>query len=162
MQAVIDATGGLQISPNNANSTTPPQRMLGFDYSTPVDPLNPYHPSVSGQWNFKIKANRIGTANPRIQDLAVDASGCYNASFYHWTSTTAFQDDFNLAIDPQTTYAHITRTSPSSWTMVSNGPCLLNANVARLRSLDRLAKNAPWVSRGLYNQQFSISFRALP
>jgi len=162
MQAVIDATGGLQIAPNNANSTTPPQRTLGFDYSAPIDPLNSYHPSVAGQWNFKIKVNRINTGNPRIQDLAVSASGCYNADIYHWTPTTVFRDNFNLALDPQGTTVYITRTSPTTWTMVSNGACLLNANAAGLRSQDRVAKNAPWVFRGYYNQQFSISFRALP
>jgi hypothetical protein len=162
MQAVIDRAGGLQIAPNNANSPTPPQRTLGFDYSAPIDPLNLYRPDASPQWNFKIMVNRVDTGNPRIQDLAVNASGCYNASFYHWTPTMVFQDDFNLAIASQATSVHITRTSPTTWTMVSNGPCLLNANVASLRSRDRLAKNAPQVFRGYYNQQFSISFRALP
>jgi len=162
MQAEIDGSGNLQITPNNLNATTPPQRTLRFDYSAPISPLNSYRPNESGQWNFKIKTNRTNNGNPRIQDLALNASGCYNTTIAHSTTTTSLYDNFNPAAFPQGTYVYITRTSATTWSMVSNGPCLLNANAAGLQSQDRVAKNPPLIFRGYYDQQLSISFRALP
>jgi len=161
MQAEIDGSGNLQITPNNLNAITAPRRTLRFDYTAPVSPLNTYRPNESGQWNFKIKTNRTNNGNPRIQDLALNASGCYNTTIAHSTTITSFQDDFNLATFPQGTYVYITRTSATTWSMVSNGSCLLNANAAGLQSQDRVAKNAPLIFRGYYDQQLSISFRAI-
>lgn len=165
MMAEVDPFGNLQISPNNLTSATPPQRTLRFDYTAPVDPLNTYRPSASGQWNFKIKTNKTNNGNPRIQDLGMNgnpASGCYNTTIAHATTTTTYQDDFNPATDPQATYVYITRTSvaPATWTMVSDGPCLVNPNRAAVRSQDRVARKAPLVFRGYYDQQFSIRLRA--
>lgn len=69
---------------------------------------------------------------------------------------------FNPASDPSSTKAFITRTSvlPATWTMVSNGPCVLNPNVGGVWSQDLVRKNAPLIFRGYYNLQFSIRLRA--
>lgn len=162
MMVQIDQYGNLQISPNNASSGTPPQRTLRFDYNSPVDPLNTYRPVDSPQWNFKIKSNLVNNGNPRIQDLALNASGCYNVTIAHLVQTISYEDAFNPAALPQSTYAYITRTgvAPDTWTMVTNGPCPLNANVAALSSPDN-SKHGGTVLRGYYYQQFSIHLRAL-
>lgn len=163
MTAEIDPYGNLQITPATANSTTPPQRTLKFDFSAPTDPLNTYRPDESGQRNFKIKTNAFG--NPRIQDLGLSGnpvSACYNATIAHENTTTHHRAIFNPASDPSSTRAYITRTSisPATWTMVSDGPCVLNANLAGVWSQDLFRKNAPLIFRGYYHLQFSIQFRA--
>lgn len=163
MTAEIDPYGNLQITPTNGASTTPPQRTLRFDFSAPTDPLNAYRPDESGQWNFKIKTNAVGL--PRIQDLGINgnpASACYSATIAHENRTTHHRAIFNPASDPSSTRAFITRTSisPATWMMVSDGPCVVNANVAGVWSQDLVRKNAPLVFRGYYNLQFSIQLRA--
>ncbi len=162
MTAEIDQYGNLQISPNNLSAPTPPQRTLRFDYSAPADPLNAYRPEATGQWNFKIKSNRTNNGNPRIQDLGLNASGCYNVTIAHATATTTYQENFNPVLDPQSTYGYITRTglSPATWTMVADGPCAGTPNWSGLWSQDRIARKAPNIFRGYYNRNFSIRLRA--
>lgn len=162
MTAEIDQYGNLQITPAAASSTNPPQRTLKFDFSAPLDPSNVYRPDESGQQNFKIKTNAFGV--PRIQDLGINGnpvSACYYATIAHNNSTTHHRAIFNPASDPSSTPAFITRTSisPAAWTMVSDGPCSVNANMAGVWSQDLLRKNAPLVFRGYYSLQFSIRLR---
>jgi len=162
MTAEIDSYGNLQISPNNANSTTPPQRTLKFDFSAPIDPLNAYRPDESGQWNFKIKTTVFG--NPRIQDLGVNGnpvSACYNATIAHENSKTHHRAIFNPSSDPMSTSAFITRTtaSPATWAVVSDGPCP-HPNAGGVWSQDLVKRNAPLVFRGYYDLRFSIVLRA--
>ena len=164
MTAEIDSYGNLQITPTNGSSTTPPQRTLRFDFSAPTDPLNAYRPDESGQLNFKIKTNAFGV--PRIQDLGITgnpASACCYATIAHNNTTTHHRAIFNPASDPSSIPAFITRTgiSPATWTMVSDGPCGLNANVAGVWSQDLVKKNAPLVFRGYYDLRFSILLRAM-
>jgi hypothetical protein len=166
MMAEIDGYGNLQISPNNLNSTTPPQRTLTLDHRDPVDALNTYRPDASAQHNFKVKSNKVNNNNPRIQDLGVNGNplaGCYNVTIAHATATTRYQDDFNPAAFPQATYVYITRTSlsPATWTMVSDGPCAVNPTWAGLASQDLAGRKPQWISRGYYRLHFSIRFRAL-
>lgn len=170
MQVEIDGAGNFQISPLNANSATPPQRTLRFDYSEPIDPLNLYRPNVSGQWNFKIKTGTNATGAPRIQDLGISgnpAAWCYLSTIAHSTSVTGFQDDFGYLADPQSTHLYITRTNvppaPSTWTVVTDG-CGVNPNSAALYSQERLTKtkSGPLIWRGYYNQQFALQLRTYP
>lgn len=166
MQSEIDGFGNLQITPNNLNASTAPQRTLTFDYNSPADPLNTYRPDNGVQWNFKIKSNKVNNGNPGIQDLGVNgnpASGCYNVTIAHATVTTQYTDEFNPAARPLSTYVYITRTaiSPATWTMVSDGPCVVNPSWSGLISLDRIGKNPTGVFRGYYNLRFSIRLRAL-
>jgi hypothetical protein len=163
MTAEIDQYGNLQITPANASSTNPPQRTLKFDFSAPLDSSNLYRPDESGQLNFKIKTNAFGV--PRIQELGINGnpvSACYFATIAHSNSTTHHRAIFNPASDPSSTPAFITRTgiSPATWTMVSDGPCGSNANVAGVWSQDLVRKNAPLVFRGYYDLRFSIRLRA--
>ena len=163
MTAEIDPYGNLQITPATASSTNPPQRTLKFDFSAPLDPSNVYRPDESGQQNFKIKTNAFGV--PRIQDLGVNGnpvSACYFATIAHNNATIHHRAIFNPASDPSSTPAFITRTSisPATWTMVSDGPCATNANLAGVWSQDLVKKNAPLVFRGYYDLQFSIRLRA--
>jgi hypothetical protein len=158
MQAIIDQFGNLQITPQNGG-TTPADRSVVFDFTVPADPLNTYRPNVSGQINFKILT--IDYDNPRIQDLGVGQSACYRATFAFRNLTTHHQANFSAAYDPQASYALITRTSASMWTMVTDGSCGAHPTWALVKSQDLTRKNAPLVSRGNYSLPFSIHFRAL-
>lgn len=162
MQVEIDPYGNLQISPNNGQATTPAQRQLTFDFSVPSDPLNAYQPDVSGQTNFKILSNDYG--NPRIQDLGVSgnpASACYRVTFAFRNLTTHHQIDFNTSINAQAAFVLITRTSASTWTIVSDAPCGANQAWGWVRSQDLTRKNQSMVPRGNYVMPFSIRIRAL-
>jgi len=159
MTAWIDQFGNLQISPNNGQATTPALRQLTFNFSVPADPLNTYQPDVLGQTNFKILSNDYG--NPRIQDLVVDGNACYRVTFAFRNATTHHQIDFNTGINAQAAFVLITRTSDSTWTVVSDGPCGANPGWGVVRSQDLTRKNAPLVARGNYIMPFSIRIRAL-
>lgn len=161
MTAIIDDVGNLQITPTNGDGTTPADRSLVFDFSQPASPSNTYRPDVSGQINFKIGSNGGG---PRIQDLGMNGNpvaGCYLVWFAFRNLTTHHRIWFNPSIDAGATKAYITRTSPSSWTMVSDGPCGANANWGAVQSQDLTRKNAPLVFRGDYIMRFSVRFRTL-
>ena len=161
MTAIIDDVGNLQVTPGNGTETTPAQRTLVFDFSQPASPSNTYQPDVSGQTNFKILS--IG-AGPRIQDLGVNGNpfaGCYLVSFAFRNLTMHHRIWFNSSIDAGATLAYITRTSATTWTMVSDGPCGANANWGAVQSQDLTRKNAPLVFRGDYVMRFSVRFRAL-
>jgi hypothetical protein len=163
MQAVIDQFGNLQISPNNGQATTPAQRSLVFDFSVPADPLNTYRPNVSGQTNFKILSISYGSP-ARIQDLGLNGnpvSGCYRVTFAFRNLTTHHQLEFNPSINADAIAAFITRTSASTWTIVSDGPCGTHPSWGAVRSQDLVKKNAPLVFRGNYDMPFSIRLRTL-
>lgn len=160
MTAIIDQFGNLQITPGNGTGTTPAPRSLVFDFSQQASGT-PYQVDVSGQTNFKILS--IG-AGPRIQDLGVNGNplaGCYRLIFAFRNLTTHHQLEFNPSIDAGATLAYITRTSATTWTLVSNGACGANANWGAVRSQDLTRKNAPLVFRGDFVLPFSIRFRTL-
>jgi hypothetical protein len=162
MQAVIDQYGNLQISPNNGQATTPAQRSLVFDFSVPADPLNTYSPDVSGQTNFKILSNDYG--NPRIQDLGVNGnpvSACYRVTFAFRNLTTHHQIVFNTGVNAQAAFVLIERTSASTWTVTTAGPCGANPTWGAVSSQDLVKKNASGVPRGNYSMPFSIRIRTL-
>ena len=164
MTAIIDQFGNLQITPNNGQATTPAQRSLVFDFSVPADPLNPYHPDVSGQTNFKILTISYGSV-ARIQDLGVNGaplSSCYTVTFAFRNLTTHHALEFNPSIQAGATWALITRTSASTWTVSSNaGACGAHPYWGGVRSQDLTRKNAPLVLRGNYVMPFSLQIRAL-
>ena len=162
MTSLIDQYGNLNISPNNGQSTTPALRSIVLDFSVPADPLNTYRPDVSGQTNFKILSNDYG--NPRIQDLGINGnplSACYRVTFSFRNLTTHHQIDFNTGLNAQTAFVLITRTSGTTWTVQSDGPCGANPAWGWVRSGDLTKKNQPLVARGNYVMPFSILLRAL-
>ena len=96
MRAIIDQFGNLQITPTNANNSTPPQRRLDVRY--PPERTDLVH-TFPDQWNFKILSNRVNNENPRIQDMTVSASLCYNVTIAHRTQQVSYANAFNVALD---------------------------------------------------------------
>ncbi len=163
MTAELDGTGNLQFTPANASSTVAPRRTLVLDYSSQVSGAA-YSPNMAAQHNFKIKTT---SANPRIQDLAVSASECVAATIATETGGAAIptvhhRAVFNVAAAPGSTYARVTRTSSTAWTMVSDGSCAGAANIAGVWSQDLTSRNAPLVFRGNYSVNFSLGFVVKP
>ncbi len=166
MRAELDDPGNLQFTPENA-STAPPFRTLAISYGTQLTfPTGGYTPNTSGQHNFKIKTGNAG--KPRIQDLGVGGAPvteCYAttiaaASSEGGTLSVHHQAVFNSAVvGPGPTFARITRTSATEWTMVSDGGCTGTPNVAAVSSRDLSRKNQPLVFRGNFILQFSLRFR---
>jgi len=164
MLVQIDVSGNLQISPANAQSSSPPERTLTFDFSAPVDPTNTYSPDESGQWNWKIKTGNY--QNYRIQDLGVNGnpvSACFSSTIAHNNQVLHHRAIFNPASDPSSTLVYVTRTSvsPPAWTVISDGPCIGSANVAGVWSQDLVAKRAPLVFRGYFDQGLSLLLEGL-
>lgn len=166
MIAELDDPGNLQFTPANASSTVAPSRTLVIDYSVQLSG-SPYTPDMSNQHNFKIKTGNAGL--PRIQDLAVGASACYPTTIASQsggaTSASAsvhHQASFNDAFAPGSTFARVTRTSSTSWSMVSDGGCAGPANVAGVSSQTLGKKDGPLIFRGMYSVRFSITFSMKP
>jgi len=155
--ASIDGTGNLFMGSNGSPPATP-LRGLTFDYSAPLDPRNTYHPDETGLF-WRIVTSKVNT--PRIQDLAVGVGGCYHLIIAHNAPVIATRDFFNPGVDPSANFAYITRTSATTWTVVSDGPCLGIANIAQVQTLDTTRNSSKWIVRGLYNQSFSMRLRAL-
>jgi len=156
MGAVIDMYGNLQISPFNATASSPPQRRLNVTYPAGQSWTFPT------QWNFKIKSNTTNNGNPRIQDMAIGAALCYNVTIAHRTQAVQYVDSFNPAAYPSSSYALITRTSATTWTMTSNGPGCGAADVAWVTGTDLTVKRGGSFTVGAVPQAFSITLRALP
>ena len=103
------------------------------------------------------------SANPRIQDLAVNAPECVSATIATESGgaanpTVHHRAVFNVASAPGSTYARVTRTSSTAWTMVCDGSCAGTANIAGVWSQNLTVKKSPLVFRGNYNVKVSISF----
>lgn len=167
MVAAWDDPGNLQFSPVNGNSTVAPLRTLVLNYgaqlTTPNGPWNP-NLTMGNQHNFKIKTGNAGL--PRIQDLAVGSSACYPTTIASdgggASAAVTFMHHraiYNDPAAPGSTYARVTRTSSTSWTMVSDGGCAGPANVAGVSSQDLVTRKAQLVYRGLYVLQVSMSMR---
>ena len=167
MVAQLDDPGNVQFTPLNGNSTAPPLRTLAISYGTQLTfPTGAYIPNTSGQHNFKILTGNAG--KPRIQDLGVGVAPlteCYAttiavASGGVATPSVDLRTVFNSAVvGPGPTFARITRTSATEWTMVSDGGCTGTANVAAVSSQDLTLKRQPLVFRGNYVVQFSLRLR---
>jgi hypothetical protein len=160
MRAIIDPFGNLQITPTNANNSTPPQRRLDVRY-----PAGLVH-TFPDQWNFKILSNRVNNGNPRLQDMTVGASLCYNFTIAHRTQQIAYVDAFNVAVDAGVSYALITRTSATTWSMTSGGTATTGLdcgvdNVMYLTGTDLTVKKGDFTV-GLASLPFSITLQALP
>lgn len=162
--AVIDTYGNLEIGPTAVSTSQ--VRTLKFDFSAPADPSNTYRPDESlPQQQWKIKTNpNVVAGTPKITDLGVNgnpASGCYGSTIAHQNGVTHHRVIWNTASDPQSTNVYITRTSATTWTVVSNGPCAGNPDWGAVYSMDLTRKNAPLVYRGLYNLRFALALRSL-
>ncbi len=164
MRAIIDQYGNLQITPLNANNSTPPQRRLDVRY--PVDSRGLVH-TFPNQWNFKILSNRVNNGNPRIQDMTVGTSLCYNFTIAHRTLQTAYVDAFNVALDAGASYALVTRTDANTWVITSGGTATTGLdcgvdNMMYLSGTDLTVKNHGDFTVGLVSLPFSITLRVYP
>ena len=159
MMVQIDVWGNLQISPNNANSSSPPARRLDVRY--PGGLVHTY----PAQWNFKFKSNRTNNTNPRIQDMTVGAALCYNVTLAHQNQQVAYENDFNGL--PGSTYALITRTSATTWSAISKGVASTGLNcgvddTTVVKSTNLTVKNSKAVTVGPVSLPFSLTLRVLP
>jgi hypothetical protein len=159
MAMMIDFSGNLQITPLNANSSTPPERRLDIRY--PAGLVHTY----PNQWNFKIKSNRTNNGNPRIQDMTVGASLCYNVTIAHRDQQVSYVNTFNAGF-PGASYALITRTSATTWSMSSGGVASTGLdcgadNVAQVTGADLTVKRGDFTV-GPVSLPFSIALRSLP
>jgi hypothetical protein len=156
--AEIDAFGNLQIGPTLSSTLA---RTLRFDFSAPADPLNSYRADI-GQQQWKITTNpNVVPGTPAINSLTVGGSGCYGSAVSHQNAGTQYPIFYNTASDAQSVNVYITRTSSSTWTVVTNGPCAGTPNQGALYSQSLAHGNQPRVFRGYYNLSFSLRLRAL-
>jgi hypothetical protein len=158
MEVVIDGYGNLQISPNNANSSTPPVRRLHVSYPTNLTD------TYLNQWNFKIKTSGP-SGHIRIQDLAVGQSVCLYVTISHMTQAIAYQDLFDRNLGAS--YGLVTRTSPTTWTAVSKGVDSSGLNcgaddLTYVQGSDLTVKRGGGFTVGLLTQPFSIALRVYP
>lgn len=156
--AEIDTYGNLQVS---VTSALPPARNLTFDYDAPADPANTYRPNLSGSRWFRIKSNKTNNNNPGLHEMTVGSSACYNVTFAHGDGVTQWVDNFNPAADAGSTYALVTRTSSTAWTLNVGAGCAGTANRGALSSQDVSRKNQPRISRGYYDLQVTMVIRTL-
>jgi hypothetical protein len=160
MMVLIDVSGNLQISPNNANGSTPPERRLDVRYPAGLVYTYPT------QKNFKFKSSRVNNGNPRIQDMAVGAALCYSVTLAHQNGQVQYENDYNVAVDPGATYALVTRTSATTWSVVSGGVASTGLdcgvdNMTFVKGTDLTVKKGGFAV-GLVSLPFSITLRALP
>jgi hypothetical protein len=158
MTVMIDQFGNLQISPANANGTAAPLRRLNVIYP----PGQAW--TFPNQWNFKIKSNKTNNANPRIQDMTVGMSGCYNVTIAHRTQSIAYEDAFNPAAQSVSSYVLINRTSPTTWIMNSHGVSSTGLNcgpadMAWVTGTDLTVRRNGGFAVGALSQRFSIQLR---
>ena len=53
--------------------------------------------------------------------MPVGAALCYNMTLAHANQQVSYENDFSVAIDAGASYALITRTSATTWTVTSGG-----------------------------------------
>jgi hypothetical protein len=161
MRVVIDAPGNLQITPMNGSSTTPPQRRLDVRY-----PAGLVH-TFPNQWNFKIKSDHVNNGNPRIQDMTVGTSLCYNVTIAHSDRQVSYVNYFNVALNAGASYALITRTTTTTWSMTSGGVASTGLdcgadNISYMTGTDLTVRKGGDFVVGLVSLPFSITLRSLP
>lgn len=164
MRAIIDQYGNLQITPMNANSSTAPDRRLDVRY--PVDSRGLVH-TFPDQWNFKILSNRVNNGNPRIQDMAVATSLCYNFTIAHRNLQRSYVDAFNVALDAGASYALVTRTDSATWVVTSGGTATTGLdcgvdNTMYLTGTDLTVRKNGDFTIGPVSLPFSITLHAYP
>jgi hypothetical protein len=164
MRVIIDVPGNLQITPMNANSSTPPDRRLDVRY--PPERTDLVH-TFPDQWNFKILSNRVNNGNPRLQDMSVGASLCYNVTIAHRTQQVSYANSFNVALDAGASYALITRTSAVTWSVTSGGVASTGLdcgvdNISHMTGSDLTVKHGGDFTVGPMPLAFSITLEAKP
>ena len=172
MVAELDGPGNLQFSPANANSSVAPLRTLAVTYGAQLTaPAGAYNPNLymSNQHNFKILTRGLN-GNPRIQDLADGASGCYPVTIATESGGTSsavaayhHRAEYNPVLStgtPASSYVRVTHTG-GVWTMASDGTCGGPVDVAAFRSQDLTRKNQPLTYRGNFAMQIALTFRLL-
>ena len=164
MRAIIDQYGNLQITPMNANNSTPPLRRLDVRY--PPERTDLGYP-LADQWNFKILSNRVNNGNPRMQDMTFPSSLCYNFTIAHRTLQRSYVDAFNVALDARVSYALVTRTDAATWIVTSGGVASTGLdcgvdNTTYVTWTDLTVKKNGDFTVGPLSLPFSITLRALP
>ena len=163
MRVIIDAPGNLQITPMNGDASTPPQRRLDVRYPEERTDLGHTFPD---QWNFKILSNRVNNGNPRIQDMTIGTSLCYNVAIAHRNQQVSYANYFNVALEAGASYALITRTSAATWSVTSGGTASTGLdcgvdNMAYVTGTDLTVRRGGDFTVGLVTLPFSIALRSL-
>lgn len=161
MNAVIDATGNLQITPANATGSQRAERRLNISYASGQ------RSTFEQQLNFKIKSNRTNNGNPRLQDMTVGSALCYNVTIAHRDSAVQFVGSYNPAAYPSSSYALVTRTGSATWTVQSHGTAITGLacgapDTAWVTGTNLLVKRGGDFTVGSESQAFRFDLRALP
>jgi hypothetical protein len=176
MDAEFDDSGNLQFSPRNGNATTPPLRTVAqlfgaqLTFPTGVYDANAH---VADQHNFTILTRGLN-GNPRIQDLADGATGCYPLTIATGNGLLAdgsvaynHRVEYNPALStgsPATSFVRVTRTGTGTatvWTLASDGTCGGPADVAAVRSEDWSVKHPALTYRGQFTYSVMLTARPL-
>ncbi len=164
MRVIIDAPGNLQITPMNGDASTPPQRRLDVRYPEERTDLGHTFPD---QWNFKILSNRVNNGNPRIQDMTIGASLCYNVAIAHRNQQVSYVNYFNVALNAAVSYALITRTGATTWSVTSGGHATTGLdcgvdNISHMTGSDLTVRKGGDFTVGPMPLAFSITLEAIP
>ena len=163
MRAIIDVYGNLQITPMNASSSTAPTRRLDVRYA---DSLALVH-TFPNQWNFKILSNRVNNGNPRLQDMVVGDSLCYNVTIAHRNQQVSYVDAFNVALSTAVSYALVKRIDANTWSVTSRGTASTGLDcgvddTSYVTGNDLTVKRGGEFTVGPVQLPFSITLRSLP
>ncbi len=159
VSSYIDGVGNLHFNPGGTS------RSLIVDFSVQVSGA-PFTPVPNtGLIQMLNQTNGAVLPEPKLTDLAVGTSACYPVSFGYQTATTQTRMFFhstteNYAASPSI-YGYITRTSPTTWTVVSNGSCPGTADLAGVTyNPDTRIRKGPTLT-GYFSLPFSMTLRAL-
>ena len=163
MRVIIDAPGTLQITPMNGNGSTPPVRRLDVRYPDSAGLVHTF----PDQWNFKILSNRVNNGNPRVQDMSVGDSLCYNVAIAHRNQQVSYVNYFNVALNAGVSYALITRITPAKWSVKSGGVASTGLdcgvdNISHMTGSDLTVKHGGDFTIGPMPLAFSITLEAKP
>jgi len=158
VSAVLDHVGNLQI--------TGITRRVVFDYSGAQVTGAAYTPDTTGMQGMRIVSqNNVTPSVPRMQDMTVGSTACYGLTIPY---TNGAQQQVRHLYHgyqeaPQTSssvHVFVTRTSATTWSVTSSGPCPVNSDWAGVWTIDNV-KKAQFVFRGYFNLPFSMTFRTL-
>ncbi len=155
--AYIDGVGNLHFNTG--------ARSLDLDFSVQVSGT-PFTPVANtGLVQMLNQTNGAALPEPRLTDLAIGTSACYPISFGYQTAITRTRAFFhstteNSASSPSI-YGYITRTSSSTWTVVSNGPCPGTADLAGVTYTPDTTIKRGTTLTGYFSLPFSMTLRTL-
>ena len=159
--AYIDNGGNLHFSAETSSGG----RALTYDFSNQVSGA-PYSPNTTGMLRFTILTQgNLTSPVPRIIDMPIGSSHCRglsasyrNATLHHRSLFHSYQENYE---GTPSIFAHVTRTTATTWTIRSDGPCAGNPTWAGVWSQVVSNKPQPYVFRGYYAMPFSMVLRLL-